>query len=307
MRVRRSALAANAALASLGVTILGAAPAATAALRTHSPVAADASAAAPRFWTPTRMRSARPLDTEVAGSGPATDPLAVASFAPVPDPTAPPNAVNGRVFVRLGDSIAYCSGTAIDSASRRLVLTAGHCVNSGPRGRHRRAVWYRSVEFVPAYAGGVAPFGEFAAERGAVYALTPWIRSKNVAYDLGAFLTRPNAEGRSLADVVGGVRIASGLSRRQEFQTFGYPGTGSRMQTCSSPYIGDDLLTYRLPGPPTIGIRCHWTPGASGGGWLIGEGAAIDGVTSYGRRRDPTHTFSPYFAPGTVGKLVAGL
>jgi hypothetical protein len=79
------------------------------------------------------------------------------------------------------------------------------------------------------------------------------------------------------------------------------------MQGCSSPYVGDDSTTYRIPGPPTIAIRCHWAPGASGGGWLIEEGRTIDGLTSYARRRDLRHTFGPYFSKRNVGALVAGL
>ena len=53
-------------------------------------------------------------------------------------------------------------------------------------------------------------------------------------------------------------------------------------------------------------IRCHWLPGASGGGWLIGEGTEINGLTSYGRTRDNVHTFGPYFSSRNVGALVDG-
>ena len=65
------------------------------------------------------------------------------------------------------------------------------------------------------------------------------------------------------------------------------------MQGCDSPYVGDDILTYRIPGPPTMAIRCHWVPGASGGGWLIEEGTAIDGLTSYGKRERPRPHLRP--------------
>src|ERR1700720_2638295 len=95
-----------------------------AAARLHPvPTGATASAAAAEaarvaaYWTPARMRSAPPLD------GPATEPLASASFLPVENATVPPYAVEGRIFVRQGREEGYCSGTAIDSPSRRLVLT----------------------------------------------------------------------------------------------------------------------------------------------------------------------------------------
>ena len=33
----------------------------------------------------------------------------------------------------------------------------------------------------------------------------------------------------------------------------------------------------------------------------------IDGLTSYGKRGDPLHTFGPYFSVRNVGRLVVGL
>ncbi|MEZ5078558.1 MAG: hypothetical protein R2725_14070 [Solirubrobacterales bacterium] len=269
-----------------------------------------------RYWTPARMRNARPLDLVVGAGGEAhlrlgrAQPFgATASFDPVTTPTELPYAVNGRIFLRQGKQNGYCSGTAIDTPTRRLVLTAGHCVNSGPDERNpRRSVWSRYLQFVPAYTGGVAPFGAFVARRNKVFAPKQWVKRGNPDFDLGAFLTFPNAEGVDVADAVGGgVAIALRKSRKQRFQTFGYPGKSTRMQTCTSPFTGDDRLTYPLPGPPTLGIRCDWLPGASGGGWLIDEGTEINGVNSYLHVRDKKHTYGPYFTHETVGKLVRGL
>jgi V8-like Glu-specific endopeptidase len=256
-----------------------------------------------RHWTPARMRAARPLDE--AGAARLT---ASASFAQVTEPTAPPFAVNGRLFVRQGKEEGFCSATAIDTPSRSLVLTAGHCVNSGPKPPNGHSVWSSLLEFIPAYSGDTAPFGAFVAHRKHVYALKQWVRFGNPNFDVGAVVVGANAEGVDVADAVGGgAAIATDLSRRQNFQTFGYPGHTRWMEGCDSPYVGDDALTYRVPGPPTIAIRCHWIPGASGGGWLIDEGAEIDGLTSYGKQGDGRHTFGPYFSARNVGRLTAGL
>jgi V8-like Glu-specific endopeptidase len=255
-----------------------------------------------RHWTPQRMRSTTPLDGRGAG------PTALASFAQVAEPTIPPNAVNGRLFIRQGKSEGFCSATAIDTPSRSLVLTAGHCINSGPQAPNGHSVWSSLLEFVPAYSGGTAPFGAFIAHRKSVFALKQWVEFGNPDFDIGALVVSPNPEGVNVADAVGGgVATATDLSRQQDFQTFGYPGQTRWMQSCDSPYIGDDVLTYRIPGPPTIAIGCHWLPGASGGGWLIDEGTAIDGLTSYGKQGDRKHTFSPYFSKRNVGRLTAGL
>ena len=255
------------------------------------------------YWTAARMRSPPPLD------GPRDSSFAaLASFAPIAEPTVAPNTVNGRLFVRQGNERGFGSATAINMPSRRLVLTAGHCVNSGPLGRRGRSAWARYLEFVPAYSNGTAPFGAFAARRGSVFALRQWVKFGNPNFDVGAILVRPNAEGVNVADAVGGgVAIGADLSRRQDFQTFGYPGESRVMQGCQSPYVGDDVLTYRIPGPPTLAIRCHWAPGASGGGWLIEDGTMINGLTSYGKPTDRTHTFGPYFSSRNVGRLTAGL
>ncbi len=303
-----SPLAARACLAAALIGLLGAAliaPAgAAAAARLHPAAAARGEAArVARWWTPARMRAAVPLDAAGTLAGTAS-----ASFSPVAEPTVQPYAVEGRVFVRQGPLEGFCSGTAIDSPSRRLVLTAGHCVNSGPGGFFRRPVWSRYAMFVPAYSNGVAPFGAFVARREAIFALPRWVRVGNPNYDVGALLVSPNAEGVNVADAVGGgAKLALDLNRQQQFQTFGYPSPDRWMQGCESPYVGDDANTYGPPGPPPMAIRCHWAPGASGGGWLIGEGKEIDGLTSYGRPHDRLHTFGPYFSSTTVGHLVAGM
>jgi V8-like Glu-specific endopeptidase len=308
--LRRSHMAYPRVAATIGVTtLLALAPAgAGAAARLHPATAgATASSAAAEaarvaaYWTPARMRNAPPLD------GPAADPLASASFLPVENATVPPYAVEGRIFVRQGRDEGFCSGTAIDSPSRRLVLTAGHCVNTGPRGLLGNSAWSRFLEFVPAYTDGTAPFGAFVARRAAVFAPRPWVKQGNPNFDIGAVLTGPNESGIYPADAVGGVTIALDRSRKTEFQTFGYPGNVRRLQQCSSPAVGEDRLTRVVPGPPTVRIRCHWLPGASGGGWLTEGDTEINGLTSYGRNHDLIHTYGPYFSSRNVGALVAGM
>ena len=310
------------ALALLGVGLALAVPTAASAA-TRIRVAAGASAATvqaeiaavKRYWTPARMRDARPLELGLDASGgvhleagvPAAESGASASWAEVATPSEFPYMVNGRVFVRQAGEGLYCSGTAINSPTRQLVLTAGHCVATGPR-RNGPNIMSNYMEFVPAYTGGLAPFGAFVAKRGKIFALKPWTKSGNPDFDMGAFLTHPNAEGINVADAVGGgATIATDLPRKQEFQTFGYPGDIREMQGCRASYRGDDKLSDPLFGPPTMGIGCRWAPGASGGGWLIGDGSQIDGITTYHHLHVGSRTFGPYFSAETVGKLVRGL
>jgi hypothetical protein len=298
---RRAAATVVAALLYLAGALAPGAAGAAARLPPPAGARAGDAAGVAAYWTPERMREAQPLD------GPPADPLASASFLPVEDATVPPYAVNGRLFLRQGRNEGFCSATAINSPSRRLILTAGHCVNSGPRGRRGSSAWSSFLEFVPAYTDGTAPFGVFVAHRNAVFAPRPWVRQGNPNFDVGAVLTGPNESGVYPADAVGGVAVALDRGRRVEFQTFGYPGNVRRLQQCSSPAVGEDKLTRGVPGPPTIKIRCHWLPGASGGGWLIEGGTEIDGLTSYGRNHDLTHTYGPYFSDRNVGALVKGM
>jgi hypothetical protein len=264
------------------------------------------------FWTPQRMAQARPLEMSVGPGGHADvhlGPLprkARARYSVVETPEVPPYAWNGRLFVKQNGEEGSCSATAIDSPSRSLVLTAGHCVNTGPE--HGRAgTWSSYLEFVPGYNLGGAPYGAFVLS-GQPHALSGWTREGNPDFDLGAFLVSPKAEGIGLEDALGGgARIVTDRGHTQRFESFGYPGGTERMRGCVSGYAGQDPVTITLPGPPTVGIRCRWAPGASGGGWLIEGGAEIDGITTYLRTDEKTITFGPYFSATTVGRLVAGL
>src|SRR5690242_5212380 len=117
---------------------------------------AEAAAASQRqrtlhYWTPERMESARPFDLLLDRGGEPTlrlgpsQPSAAASYAGVPAPETPPHSFNGRLFIRVGNQRGYCSGTAIDSPTGQLVLTAGHCVNAGAELGGNR--WYRDLLF----------------------------------------------------------------------------------------------------------------------------------------------------------------
>jgi hypothetical protein len=266
-----------------------------------------------RFWTPQRMAAARPLELTVGRDGRADvhigrrPRVATGSYSLVGSPETPPYSWNGRLYVRQAGGEGFCSATAIDSPTRRLVLTAGHCVNSGPKDG-KPGAWSTYLEFVPGFNLGVAPYGTFVLS-GRPRALPGWTKDGNPDFDLGAFLTEPNAEGAELADAVGGgATIVTDRGRHQRFETFGYPGGTERMRTCVSGFAGEDPITATLPGPSTLGVRCNWAPGASGGGWLIDGGTEIDGLTSYiaDEAAEPL-TYGPYFSASTVGRLVAGL
>jgi V8-like Glu-specific endopeptidase len=191
-----------------------------------------------------------------------------------------------------------CSGTALNTPSHSIVLTAGHCViEKGSESRH--------IVFVPAYDHGDRPFGTFVAE--SVYVMPQWRRSENPDFDVAALRVRPNRLG-ALTDVVGGRGYVTSKSRLAAFQIFGYPAAsahGEELRSCRAHGLGRDVLTYRYAGPPTLPASCDMAAGASGGAWLF-DGELVSGVTSYSYQGRPTQLFSPYFG-GAVGEFLRQL
>jgi V8-like Glu-specific endopeptidase len=246
------------------------------------------------------------------GAAPSVRPLRVPGRAPAQDPRRANRAgassvrvlnvadigtrTNGRIFgVDRHDGLYTCSGTALNTPSRSIVLTAGHCViESGSEGRQ--------ISFVPAYDHGRRPFGTFVAE--AVYVMPQWRRRENPDFDVAALKVKPNAFGK-LTDVVGARGYATSKPRRSPFQIFGYPAAGAggeELRSCRAHGLGLDRFTYRFSGPPTMPASCDMAAGSSGGAWLFG-GEYVSGVTSYSYKGRPTQLFSPYFGPEVGGFL----
>jgi hypothetical protein len=279
---------------------------------------------AEQFWTPQRMREAKPLEVKgphraarssradaaaprrgaphrVAGEAPRLS-LEASHFEQVDDPTAPEFRVNGAIFVSLGIfGYARCSGTAVHSGNQSVVFTAGHCINDGGRG----GFWFREQwVFVPAYRYGQRPFGVFPARW--LDTTKQWRRSGSENFDVGAAVVGPNGRGETLGEAVGGDGIAWNLKARQTFDVHGYPVEepfdGETQRICRDvPFLGHDPESFLFPGPLNLAVPCGVTGGASGGGWTI-NGNTLNSVTNYGYFDETTPDFGAYF-----GKEVARL
>jgi hypothetical protein len=301
------------------LAMLGVSPAAEGAANwTQAGTAAPARRAL-RFWTPARMRQARPLDrpqphggglargsatrsADGEGRGPDAAAEARAEFAPVADPTAPGFRQNGVIFIVLpgGFGLGRCSGTSVNAPNRSVVFTAGHCVNEGGPKHWLNHDWV----FVPGYHDGVRPFGAFVAKW--LGATAPWIESGSENADVGAAVVSRNEKGERLGDAVGGDGIAWGLPPGQVFDVHGYPAEppfdGATQRLCSgTPFLGHDLSSFLWSGPLNLAISCDVTGGASGGGWTI-HGNVLNSVTNYGYGDDRTTDFGSYFG-GAVKDL----
>lgn len=257
------------------------------------------------FWTPARMRAAKPIElnrSHLTGEG-ASESTFGSNFEQVIDPTAPEFRVHGVMFVSLGFlGDGRCSGTAVVSRNKSVVITAAHCLNTG--GRRGRWLHERLV-FIPAYRYGQRPFGVFPGR---------WIATTNqwrgifgsANFDVGAIVVGRNQRGETLGRAVGGVDVAWNLKATQTFDVHGYPAAdpfdGETQRVCrETPFLGHDPSSFAMPGPLNLAVACDTTGGASGGGWITDNGK-LNGLTSYGYFDSESPTFGPYF-----GKEVARL
>ena len=301
------------AIAALAVVavLAGAAPAAKATATVASRPVTDSRGATGDYWTPARMRAARPADLVVTADGRVARPIAPAAAPAARDDAEDASGaslgagrVNGKVFVHYeggsqpGDFV--CSATAVRSNARTAVMTAGHCVYDAQFGSGFATAWM----FVPGYRGGQAPYGQWFAER--LLTTDGWRSSADLRLDAGVAVVGRDEEGRGIEDVVGGRPVGFNRAREQDYTAFGYPALpnplsvpprvdfdGERLYTCSSQLAGSDSSAPGN-GPDPIEIACDMTGGSSGGAWVGGDGSAL-GVTSYGYDDDPEHLYSPYF------------
>ncbi|KOV61786.1 lipoprotein [Streptomyces sp. NRRL WC-3618] len=283
-------LAAATVLALIGVGTAEAAPAPTEALATGvvaagangatsvghtarlsggAPVdsASDAGALA-RFWTPERMAHAVSLD-KVATS---TRPDAAKALAPTGKPGTTPaaRARSGTAGLRINESAAVgrvfftnpsnggsyaCSASALNSDSKQMVVTAGHCVHGGSGG-----TWMTNWVYVPRYRSGARPFGTFAAKQ--MRTFNSWISSSDLKRDVAMVTTWP-LNGNKIVNVTGGHGMSWNFSRTQPITIFGYPGNfnnGESQWVCTG--------TTRAASDNGLELQCNFGGGSSGGPWL---------------------------------------
>jgi V8-like Glu-specific endopeptidase len=238
--------------------------------------------------TVSRIPKRLPLNRGTAELGSVTRGLASAER--VVNPSAYPFSTHGRLFGVNAEGSYYCSATVIPSELGNAVWTAGHCLTL-------KGVWAESLEFVPAYDRGSAPFGEWAAESMATS--NEWATYNNGNFDYGVMIMHPDTSGDQIADVVGTRGISFNDLRDLNFSAFGYPAAypfnGETAWVCESPWLGDDPYAS-LVGESAMGIDCDMTPGSSGGGWITEDatGSYLNSVNSYSRPIYPDVMFGPY-------------
>jgi V8-like Glu-specific endopeptidase len=249
------------------------------------------------YWTPERMSRAIPITgpgggpaaeaatttltptTGLSGSTPPAAAIASAANALADEglqltAAITESAVVGKVFFHNpSDGLDYtASAGALNSPSKQLVITAGHCVHGGSGG-----TWMTNWVFVPRYRSGARPFGTFSAKQFRTF--DAWINNSDLGRDVAMVTTFP-LNGNKLVDVIGGNGLNWNWPRNVDITTLAYPSnfnSGEIQQWCQG--ATSDGGGY------TIKIRCNFGGGASGGPWLMsfdnatGRGQ-VDGVMS---------------------------
>lgn len=297
------------------------------------------------YWRPEKLKNAdiytpaqpgsgsAPTAGTTAGAtaGPVSKIGSLARTGPVRDvqPALPKGGSSaktmGKVFFRFGDKEYWCSASAVASASKSVVATAGHCAYNS---RLPAAAEYWI--FVPnpgadgstpdgIYVGASLSLHEDWAGKGdydfdyafvTVHRGFVWVMQKDGTYgmkDVGL-----------LQDNVGGQGLAVSKGHANRISAFGYPagpqpdGTrpfdGKSLRTCDGSTSkaaapGRDLQYGVLLQP------CNLSFGASGGPWLLKYQPAtklgyLNGVNSLTWNRDASGAYdavsSPYFISTTA-------
>lgn len=257
------------------------------------------------YWTPARMAAATTVSEQ---AGPAdADQKPEGAPHRVADPVAGrlrPSHVqvsfsngDGRVFFHdpADGKDHACSGGAINSGKKRLVLTAGHCVHDGGGGS-----WMQNWAFFPGWESGPGAAGMFPAFT--LTAQTAWTDHDNHAYDYAFVVTQNNANGGRLVDLVGGNGLI--INPGRPFITFiGYPDNvaNSQLQAfCQGQLSRKNIISADQQ------LNCNIGKGSSGGPWLQNYDNPFSGLgwavsnTSYGVNPDPQGpVFGPYYGSDT--------
>ncbi|MET9227865.1 hypothetical protein [Lentzea sp. NPDC003310] len=259
------------ALTTTGVLVAAlAAPAHAQTGQVVTRVAEPDRAAALAHWTPERMKAVGDGDL------PPAEQISKPYDGPAPGV--------GRLFLStsLGQDQS-CTATVVPSATKDVVLTAGHCVNGG-FDRWDNPIRILHVVFVPGYDRGERPHGVFAAR---AFAWSDTYRGPSSGEDDDAVVALDPVDGRHVEDVAGSQDVSfDEVGSPVDATTLGYP--------VSALARGEELLSCARPATlETNSVMSAWETdcdlagGSSGGPWLRGFDPAtgkgtIFAVTSRG-------------------------
>jgi V8-like Glu-specific endopeptidase len=265
------------------------------------------------YWTPERMREARPIDLPIAtpdelpeaeqsivggaagvqrsrGRPPSERPdtLGDPDTSRVPDLTKLPGKAVGRLFFTLNGQDLTASASVVNGLG---IMAAAHSLYS-------KGALSSNVVFVPAYKNRNEPFGKW--EIASMLIPATYKQDPKTAYDLAFCTVRP-LNGRYLGDVVGSLGIEWGYVT-DYWNTMGYPA----VRTSVFPFNGEEpwqsLGSQVKSQASTRAKKDNLTEGASGAPWLMkNDQNMVNGVFS-AYLANPPEAHGPEFG-GWVGNL----
>ncbi|MEZ0580748.1 serine protease [Nocardioides sp. MH1] len=242
------------------------------AVVTEAPTAAGTAREISSYWTSARMRAALPIEQLVDGLtrslGPGRSAEHAARARTRPRQVRAPRST-GKLFFRVDGADAVCTASAINTKKRNQVITAGHCVHTGPDvGLLQQPHFYSDWVYVPRYRNGHAPYGKWVANN--AYAFNGWIEHEAFRFDQAIISFKRHGRHR-LVDVTGGNDVVWGKPQREwGVRIWGWPA--------EDPFDGEtakrcDGRTVPFHDSADASMHaCALTGGASGGPWFLPRG-----------------------------------
>lgn len=205
-------------------------------------------------------------------------------------PYSYPNTPIGQLFFKQNPNDVYyswCTAAAVTSPRELLIVTAGHCVNSGGNSG-TPGQWYSNFYFYPAYNGNAspdqrAPYGFFTGNT--LVTTGSWANFSNLHDDFAVIKLNPNAGG-TLQSRTGslGIVFQDNQSVARSVVASGYPinyANAQQMAFCSASYAQlENFLNSAVDDGSQIGIGCDMEGGSSGGPWRTSDNL-LRTVSSY--------------------------
>ncbi len=217
---------------------------------------------AQRYWTPERIASAIPLDSEQDLSAEKN----VKEYLNE-------NKINnqgsyeavywiGRIYFDVGGRQYSCTGASIESNSKSIVATAAHCL-------YEKGEWSTRVVFIPAWDGVNKPLLTW----GAIYYQVSrvWRYEEDRGHDAAFIKFRPlndwYGKKEYLADIAGAQTPSFSLGKSGlHYQAFGYKNLSGFNNTPLFTCQGEGRHFWGISKYPELEIPGCTVPGGSSGG-----------------------------------------
>lgn len=214
------------------------------------------------------------------------------------------SAANGKIYFQNSKTgrFSECSGAAVNSESKTIVITAAHCVHEGKNGGSHKN-WIFIPDFNPSVVvndPSTMPYGFFLATGS--FILNDWANADDGAArwsrDVAFVTTHNNRAGQKLVEAVGGYGL--GIGGKYQFQSvaIGYPSNfdnGKKLTACKGSTFKLDADTSH----PLHAMSCPFGAGASGGPWVFNHddstGSGLVRSVTSAATYPPKHIVGPFF------------